>query len=453
MSDFNWHDYPTTDHPGESGFKWDDHPIVEQPQGFLEKTGRAVVNELPTIGGIAGGIIGTPADVIAGPVGNVAGIGGYLGTAAKNAINHYIAPEQAPQTMSQALLDPVTGGVRQAGYQAGGELIGRGLGAVANKVSGPVADYLKALAERRAIAATRVPGNQVFNKFSEDAGRQLLDRGIVGLGDSQSSIAKNAQAALDQSGKEIGDSLKALDAQGGKVSRTDLVASLNEAASQMKDNPALAGARRQLSTLIEDISEGPEQYTLSEAEKVKRDFQNNVNWLAPENNPSQVAASDAYRRNVEKNAIGLNPDLAGKFTKAKEDFGLLAPISEATSKKAAVLNNLNPIGLGDYISGGAGAVLGAGSGHSLPYAAAGALANKALNTYGNSTAAVGADFLSNLVRTSPQSLGKWAPALTQAAARGGQSLPATDYVLQQTDPEYAKHLDNLKKSQEDLNKE
>ena len=44
--------------------------------------------------------------------------------------------------------------------------------------------------------------------------------------------------------------------------------------------------------------------------------------------------------------------------------------------------------------------------------------------------------LNNLVTKTPEVLGKYAPALQQAAARGGTSLAATNYVLQQTDPEY-----------------
>lgn len=43
----------------------------------------------------------------------------------------------------------------------------------------------------------------------------------------------------------------------------------------------------------------------------------------------------------------------------------------------------------------------------------------------------------------PQAFGKWAPLLKQAAARGGNSLITTHYVLQQQDPEYRKQLKNI----------
>ena len=60
--------------------------------GPIEQFARNAVNELPAIGGIVGGLAGTPLDAVTGPGGNMlgAGIGGYLGSATKNLINHYI---------------------------------------------------------------------------------------------------------------------------------------------------------------------------------------------------------------------------------------------------------------------------------------------------------------------------------------------------------------------------
>ncbi len=56
----------------------------------------------------------------------------------------------------------------------------------------------------------------------------------------------------------------------------------------------------------------------------------------------------------------------------------------------------------------------------------------------------GAQFVSNLVQSAPTTLGKWAPSLIAASKRGGNALAATDYVLQNTDPDYRKHIQNLK---------
>lgn len=57
--------------------------------------------------------------------------------------------------------------------------------------------------------------------------------------------------------------------------------------------------------------------------------------------------------------------------------------------------------------------------------------------------AKGADWLSETLKTAPQSFGKFANALTQAAARGPQGLAATNFVLQQTNPEYRETIKNI----------
>src|SRR5262249_37850118 len=53
-----------------------------------------------------------------------------------------------------------------------------------------------------------------------------------------------------------------------------------------------------------------------------------------------------------------------------------------------------------------------------------------------SSGAVIADNLSDVVLKAPQLLGKFAKPLQDAAARGGNSLAATHFILQQTNPEY-----------------
>lgn len=91
--------------------------------GFFDGTAKSAIDSLPMLGGVTGGIIGTPADAVTGPMGTLvgAGIGGYLGTATKNLINRYYDPGAAPQTTAQAITQPITGGVEQALMQGAGE--------------------------------------------------------------------------------------------------------------------------------------------------------------------------------------------------------------------------------------------------------------------------------------------------------------------------------------------
>ena len=66
-----------------------------------------------------------------------------------------------------------------------------------------------------------------------------------------------------------------------------------------------------------------------------------------------------------------------------------------------------------------------------------------LQRYGNQALAHGVDRLADVVAKAPRMLGKYAAPLQNAAQRGGQSLAITNYVLQQSDPEYRKHINNL----------
>lgn len=138
---FDWNQLPTDQGaPGgtPSGkFNWDDHPAEPQAgMGFLEGAAKSTIDSLPMVGGIVGGILGTPADAITGPMGSIAGagIGGYLGTATKNLINRYYDPKSAPKTTTEVLTQPIVGGVEQGLMQGSGEavapLIGKGVQAL-----------------------------------------------------------------------------------------------------------------------------------------------------------------------------------------------------------------------------------------------------------------------------------------------------------------------------------
>lgn len=127
---------------GGGKFSWDampDHPDQPQP-GTFDGTVKNTINSLPMIGGVVGGILGTPADAVVGPLGNAvgAGIGGYLGTATKNLINKYYDPESAPKTMGQVIAQPVVGGVEQGLAQGSGEAVApyvaKGIQAAGNAV-------------------------------------------------------------------------------------------------------------------------------------------------------------------------------------------------------------------------------------------------------------------------------------------------------------------------------
>jgi hypothetical protein len=197
--------------------------------GFFDGAVKSTVDALPMIGGVVGGILGTPADVIVGPLGNAAGagIGGYLGTAAKNLINSKFYPEDAPKTMTEVLTQPVVGGIEQGLAQGAGDaaapLIVKGTQAAAK----PVASALRKFAAKKAVTATGATGVQAM-KFSDKAGGELLDQGIVSFGNSQGKVAEKATKALEKSGEEIGKVITHLDSKGVKVDHANVVKAIRE---------------------------------------------------------------------------------------------------------------------------------------------------------------------------------------------------------------------------------
>lgn len=100
---------------------------------------------------------------------------------------------------------------------------------------------------------------------------------------------------------------------------------------------------------------------------------------------------------------------------------LVAPIKEAALKPG--FNSKGDFGLDDL------AVLGTTG-------VKGLIAKKVLAPRAMSSGAVIADNLADVLKASPQAFGKFAGPLQAAAQRGGTSLAATNFILQQTNPEY-----------------
>lgn len=370
-------------------------------------------------GGLASGMVtgGLGAETALGRVGAAAAMGAASGVGYGN-----------PDDLRSGAADALKGAV-----------VGGGIGSVAEGVggvlSGDAGRALKSNAESMAENATGATGAQAM-KFQDGAGRELLDRGIVGFGDSQSSIAGKASAALDKSATGISDSLNALDATGAApIDAQDIISTLQTKINSMKGSPSQAGTVKQLEGILENIKAGPSEYSLNAAEAEKRGFDDLANWKTPEATPANKAAANIYRETVESRAKAIDPTLADKFEGSKADYSLLKPIQEAAERRAATTSQSPWGGMLD-LGSAAGAVA---SGHPL-LAPAMAVARRVVAPRLASSAAVGADKLADIVNTAPHLLGPWASQLAAAAARGGSSLGATNFILSQTNPAYREHM-------------
>lgn len=331
-------------------------------------------------------------------------------------------------------------------------LIGKALAPVGNAISsgikgvgGWIGDHAADLAEK----ATGATGAEAA-KFKPGTGRALLDTGTVGFGSSPADIAQNAGVAMDKSGDGISSTLGKLegtkvdrnsvlkyiqdkiDSLAGDDSQTDLVKKLEGAQENIKSQ--IPGDATEVAASDASEATPSSEIPIDQAEQIKRGYQGKVNWKSPNpdvvSNNANTTVSDAYRQSVEDAAVQADPALGEQFKADKETYGLMSPVKKAAERRSFQLQQSPHGGLLDMAAAGAGAAAGG------PLGAVAGLATKQLRPRFAAAGAVSADQLSKVVSATPEAFGRFASVLKSAAARGATSLGATDYILQQTDPEY-----------------
>lgn len=339
----------------------------------------------------------------------------------------------------QAALDTAKGAALGAAFGTGTELAGRGLKYASTKLP----DVLQKFAEKAAVNATGATGKQAAN-FSEDAGRELLDRGIVRFGDSQSKIATRAGDAVSAANAQIDDALKTLEAGGAKVDANDIYNAVRSKIDELRGDPSQADVARLLENELDNLlnatdSLGSTELGVGAAEKIKRGYNRKAgNWADPEKGAVGKEMYQTFRHGVEDAAQAADPATAQLFEEGKKTFGLLRPIEEAAERRAATTAQSPVGGLLDMTS----LASGVATGNPLTGVAM-AGARKMVAPRVSSSVAVSADTLSKVLRSAPQKLGKFTRVLQQAEQRGPQGVAATHFVLQQSNPEYRQVLKDV----------
>lgn len=396
-----------------------------------------------------------PNTYMAGQIGGAVGTALIPGMGGANIAK--LAAQGAAQGLGSSEADLTEGDIAGAARDTA---IGGATGAVAGaagkalskipmgKILSKGADKLDEVAEATALNATGATGAQA-SKFAPGAGRELLDRGLVRAGDTADDIATRVAGARNAAHGQIDEALGALDAKGVRASADNVVADLEAKIAELSKDPSQAGTVRKLKGIVNDIIEtGESNIPLSQSETTKRGFNKMAgNWMDPEVGQAGKQGYGAYMRETERAAEAADPALAKLFKEGKQTSGLLAPIEEASERAAMRANQAQPMNLSDLASIGVGSVGG------IPGAVASYGAKKILAPRAASTLAVGADKLADVVRAAPARFGKYAKVLTDAVARGGNSLAATDFVLQQTNPEYRDQRKQIFEAPDDAQEE
>lgn len=346
---------------------------------------------------------------LAGPVGS--GVGAVIGKSASDLASGiesaYKDPERFLNDLSR--LPTKEQVMDQLGNYANTFSLNALIPALAQKVFGAsqqAPQALKQSAEKyaeNATGATRVQAE----KFKPGSGRELLDRGVVGFGDTAESISKKSKDLVKQAESRINNVLTVLDEKGAKVNQNDIINEIEKKASEIAKDPASANVVKKLRTIVEDIlSSGESEVTATAAETTKRNYNaGSKAWL----NPSQDTATNeankiayrAYMKAVEDTAKKFNVDYGDVFKEAKQVFGLMKPIEEAATKRATQLNQ-SPLGgfLDVATAGGTGAAVGGIEGFALGLTAA--AARRAIAPRLGSVAAVTLDKTANALKNVPQ---------------------------------------------------
>ncbi len=365
-----------------------------------------------------------------------------------------VSPAGVGGVVLGAATDPLTYAAPAAKY------IGKGI----KPGTDMVRDYLKAKAGRFAENATGATRLQA-EKFAPGAGKELLDRGIVKPFSGPEGIAKRAAKLQDVADKNIGNILAELDAKGVRATSDDVLSAIQKRIDKLKLDPSASAQTKALESIKESVADSlrasgaksgsnellgyvetpPSDVLLSTVEDWKRGFNKNrkINWANPDMASANKEAYGALRETTENVATKAAPELAESFIENKQTHGLLAPIIEASEKRATQLNQHPILGLNDVAAYGAGAL-------SAPEKQIGGLlglvGRRVVGPRSASTAAAGLNTASNIVGSVPGSIGPLAATTSVAQRVVSPQYPSEQEIAAKVQgTPYAKAFDSAKK--------
>lgn len=379
-----------------------------------------------------------------------------------------------------------------------GDAIDWGIGKLASG-SDDVAERLAG----RALGAERGTIKKLGLDKVKAAGRQALDEGVLSpLASTDDLIARNA-AVKSRGGEMMGEVYDAIDDAGKSTFNPMEAASKVEGElGDFYRSPINRGEANQLDNTLESIrmrvpenmSSGPGDafIPLTEAQKLKQElgkvanWKNNINVTEKEKMARQAygIVSSQIDEAVESGAQQIGSDgLLDTLKQGKQLYGNASTADSLLENKLAREQGNKILGLTDWGvlgAGGAGAAFTGGA--SIPGTMALLAGKKGLEKYGAQTSAIGLDKVSQMLKKSPKMAelyssnpqvfnsmanrlaskmgedeqkskpfetssliqktqgSKYAQILQEASQRGENAVASTNFVLQQTDPEYRKMI-------------
>lgn len=327
-----------------------------EPEGLGRRLTRSALDTLPVVGGLSAGLLAAPATGLGAlPAGALGYAGGkHLARLGK----HYLLGDSLE---TQGLIGSAIQTGKDVKEGAEFEMLGQSAAAIPGLIR-DTGKGLKKFAEKSAVNATGATGKQA-SEFSEDAGRQLLDRKIVKFGDTQEKIAKRAAEAVKVAERDLDNALSSLSEKGVKVDENTIYNVIRSKIKDMARDPSKADVAKALDNELTNVlasaeARGSAEVPILEAETIKRGYNRKAgNWMDPDKSMTGKEMYRAYRKAVEKVAES-NPKLAKMFKDAKKSYGLLAPIEESAARRAATTQQSPAGGFLDVTSAIGGAAAG-----------------------------------------------------------------------------------------------
>jgi len=345
---------------------------------------------------------------------------------------------------------------------AAGGALGYGIADVGSKIVGAgikkatpyvknAGDSLKKVGGYIAENATGGTGRQAAG-YVPNTGVEMLEAGLVGYGDDAASILKKVTARHNQAGAAIGDALETLEKRGVTGSVDNVVNVLESQIDDLSRTPGNEKLIKQLQGEIDNLyNRGQSDLGFKGIEEAKRTFQGQTNYASPEfEKKASTKIAKAFKDEAERAAIAADPSIAKKFLEEKKMYALLAPVKEASEKRAL---NLQQQQFGNFLDIGAGLYGISNSDTNYGKAALAIAGRRLVSPRIASTAAKGifdvgsiATNLAERLAQNPQSFGRFGKALQEAAKRSPHSLAVAHYLLQQKDEEYRNTIKGLEEN-------
>lgn len=350
-----------------------------------------------------------------------------------------------------ALEDIALGGITGGALGAVGQKIGNSLSSAPSRVADTVNDF----AEKRAFKALQ-PSLNLQRKAEamgrvNSIGRELLDNKIISATDSVEDMIPKLKAAGLAKDQALGAVRDIVESTGAK---TDMRPVMYDALWDGLDNKGMgtkaAQVARAYSREAENIMQVPER-GINDIVALKGSLGEAANYNKLTGaTPANEGAKKAYNavRNLEDDLVRTAaPDKLDDYQLTRELSSHYKQALESANDAAARNSKNRSFGLTDTIAM-AGQVAADGGVSGVAKGVAFGLANKAARERGNALLAVGADKLGDLIKRDPVAFGKYSSILSNAAARGGTSLSATHFLMQQRDPEYRETIQRIMNNEE-----